>query len=492
MDKKYKYVAYAQMKDELQTLDTWIEHYFMLGFDHLYIVDDLSQIPIIDVLKEKKVNLSKISVISIDFTYNQFEDETIFSTFTLYDKHLYQKYKYSKQVYILNIFKKLYQHQFEWIFICDADEFLYLRDHHTIQEYFTKYINNSHTIQHIGQISFLWCMYGTSYNVYHPNGHLFQNFILSDKYLFTWTKSIVNINYVDTLHHHQSTLNNIQYNTYVPYYSGLINIQEFNQKHYKLNNSESTKKYFIDSTENSHKYIKYECVDAFCSHYITQDCYTFTKRKIFKMRTDYNLCRKTDDEYLLYVNNFNKIVNNSMLKYISNTNIEVKLYGISEKKYINILKYNDIYNTSCSNIQELLVHFYNNKTQIIYSNTNECIKYLNLTNYRYLYPNTSHLTDSQLLEYYIYIGLECGKIMMPILENEYLLPIDFDVKEYKYLNPDLNEMSIYDAKKHYLTYGITEKRQYKLMADNHLSNKDNDLSDFDTKILFNVNINIKT
>ncbi len=44
--------------------------------------------------------------------------------------------------------------------------------------------------------------------------------------------------------------------------------------------------------------------------------------------------------------------------------------------------------------------------------------------------------------------------------NEFL-PEGFNVSEYKRLNQDLQKLSDFNAERHYIIFGITEKRKYK-------------------------------
>lgn len=368
----YKYVVYAQMKDEDNILSFWVEHYIKLGFDHIYIVDDNSINPIVDIINNKdKQYLDKITVITLDFNNDDFFTNNIEGS-KFYDQAIYNQYKSNRQSYILNIFCKLYITNIEWIFICDADEFLYLKNKDTIGEYIYENISK---YPNMSGIMFRWLCYGTSYHSYFPKGHLFENFIYSSSKLHFEVKSISKVNDCLSFYYHFCKLKKDKL-----YYSSEKNNMVVRSGQLERNSI------LLDYTD----------VDAFCAHYITQDCNTFVKRRIRRKRAEYNNYRDANS-IINYINSWNKVINKSMLKYINKTINE----GICNLKVVDIDKYNEKYNTKCNNIYEMLIHFFDNKTEVIYTDINELRKKFNVSKYKQFNPNLNNLTDLQVNKHYI-------------------------------------------------------------------------------------------
>lgn len=203
---KYEYSVYVQVMNEDNLLPYFIEHYFKLNFQHIYILDDYSLNPVNETECIKKyIAEGKITVLSLDFkNKDYFELSNNFMKSQFYDNDLYLDYKICRQTYLLNWFKKKYKHENEWVFFCDADEFLYLENFGTIDEFvsFHEKKYDMHSIQ------FQCLMYGSSYHQHFPkNGrHLFENFILSDRYFNNYTKYLCKINNTYKLDIHEPSV----------------------------------------------------------------------------------------------------------------------------------------------------------------------------------------------------------------------------------------------------------------------------------------------
>jgi hypothetical protein len=103
--------VYCQIKDENNIIKQWINHYLNLNFDHIYLVDDQSKTPIKNIINNNEYLKNKITVITIDFSSDDFYNCTpIFVNSLLYDENLYKTYNKSKQIYMLNIFKKMFEY----------------------------------------------------------------------------------------------------------------------------------------------------------------------------------------------------------------------------------------------------------------------------------------------------------------------------------------------------------------------------------------------
>lgn len=418
--KLYKYCAYAQMKDEDTLIPFWIEHYIRLGFDHIYIIDDGSTNPITNSNYKNKV-----TVVRIDIPFDTFYSGN-FKNSIFYDADIFASFQKSKQIYLLNVFKKIYGQNIEWLFICDADEFLYLGDVNDIYEYMNKYSIHDD----IGCISFQWLCYGSSYHSYFPSGHIFENFILSSKKLHDHIKSLVHIDSTLSMCVHCCPLKNGRYQ-YIPTSNGILKNENLLQ--------------FID------RRITYNLANAYCSHFVILDFYTFTYRRLIRPNADGVTAK---DQYT-WIEQNNETINLSMIKYITDYTPK---HNISVNRVIDIEKYNRNYGTELTNKFDMLLHFYKNKTYVI---TTE-LEYLlpidfDVCEYRKLHTDISSYSDMEAKIHYIYHGKREKRIY-----NLLSLPADFNVEKYRLCNPDIAKMADIQLKMHYIEHGKSEKRIYKL------------------------------
>lgn len=78
----------------------------------------------------------------------------------------------------------------------------------------------------------------------------------------------------------------------------------------------------------------------------------------------------------------------------------------------------------------------------------------NTFTYKYLNPDLRNMTDSELMYHYEYHGRKENRLY------NLQLPTNFDVLMYKEFNPDLKNVSDVEAKKHFCMYGLKENRRY--------------------------------
>ena len=232
---KNKYSLYLQVKDKDNLLPYFIEHYFKLNFQHIYIVDDKSLNPVSETEYIKNyISEGKITVQSLDFDkkdYFELSNDFIISQF--YDNDLYLDNKLCIQTYLLNLFMKRYKHENEWVFFCDADEFLYLENFDTIEE-FLSFHEKKYDIH---SIQFQGLMYGSSYHQHFPkNGlHLFENFILSDRYFNNYTKYICKINNTYKLNIHEPAIETDNKYIIKPNENDIMKLCDFKQDYCEIN-----------------------------------------------------------------------------------------------------------------------------------------------------------------------------------------------------------------------------------------------------------------
>lgn len=342
-------VAYLQIKDDEHLLFYWIEHHFNLGFAHLYIVDDLSTIPIQKTL-ETHPNFKKMTIIRLDFDSQMYADNSIyFVNSRFYDAKIPKKDL--KQLYVLNWFIKNYKKQFNWILVCDVDEFLFLRKYNNINNYVNYYADK---YKDLGAILFYWCIFGSSYLDYFPNNnlHLFENFVMSEYVLSSFGKMIVKVECIEYFtHFHLTYIKNKK--VYTPCKQSLHQMVPVNQK---LN------KFYSHSPSSN---ISFSSVNAYLAHYMTTDSYNYIKRRFYRLTANN---REKSLLTITWLSRFNDVYNKDMLKYIKNPNInETKTCNM----IVSLKKYNFYYKTSFNNIIDMYKHFFEKKNVLFYEEFNK-------------------------------------------------------------------------------------------------------------------------
>tara|TARA_A100001015_G_scaffold228443_1_gene258148 strand:+ start:845 stop:1648 length:804 start_codon:yes stop_codon:yes gene_type:complete len=141
-------------KNEQKIICDWVNHYLKLGFDKIFIYDNMSEPSIETTLKEKNLLNEKI--------------------FIKYDvvKHSNQPAIYQE---CIDQNKDL-----DWLLLCDADEFLWLKEG-TIKDFLLKFSEDTCTIL------INWLVYGTSnLEKYDNNKTVFDQFTLREEYGHFW------------------------------------------------------------------------------------------------------------------------------------------------------------------------------------------------------------------------------------------------------------------------------------------------------------------
>jgi hypothetical protein len=136
------------------TVKEWIAHHLNLGFDHVYIFDHKSKVPIKSLLKPN----TSVTIERID--YNR----------ELLKFHLMMKAR------------DIALNKYEWMLYLDADEFLIIdKDVHEFMEQYAKY----------NQVSFNWLVFGNNYLSHEPQGMLMENYTRCSVYASKLIKSFV-------------------------------------------------------------------------------------------------------------------------------------------------------------------------------------------------------------------------------------------------------------------------------------------------------------
>jgi len=143
----------ANIRDDNDYLDEWIDYHLSIGFEHIVIYDHLSKVPV----KSKWDNV----------TVYRLERESLFIP-----------------EFIHNF--TLQNHKSFWMAHFDVDEFIVLLQHKNINELLQGYEDH-------GAVGVPWSMFGSSGHVLKPKG------LVKDNYLYRredenpeWIKSIIN------------------------------------------------------------------------------------------------------------------------------------------------------------------------------------------------------------------------------------------------------------------------------------------------------------
>ena len=149
-------------KNEQKIICDWVKHYLNLGFDKIFIYDNMSEPSIESSLKDKNLLNEKV-IIKID-TCSYSNQPVIYQECIDQNKDL------------------------DWLLLCDTDEFLWIKEG-TIKEFLSKFSEDTCTVL------INWLVYGTSnLQTYDRNKTVFEQFILrelSSHFWNTFVKSFI-------------------------------------------------------------------------------------------------------------------------------------------------------------------------------------------------------------------------------------------------------------------------------------------------------------
>ena len=145
-------------KNEQKIICDWVSHYLKLGFDKIFIYDNLSEPSIESSLKEKNLLNDKV-FIKID-TFPHSNQPVIYQECIDENKEL------------------------DWLLLCDTDEFLWIKEG-TIKEFLSKFSEDTCSIL------INWLVYGTSnLQTYDKNKSVFEQFTLREEYSHFWNQFV--------------------------------------------------------------------------------------------------------------------------------------------------------------------------------------------------------------------------------------------------------------------------------------------------------------
>lgn len=339
-------------------INEWIVHHILLNFDHIYIYDDNSIIPIQnEVDKLDKYFRDRVTVYRLDHSY-EFYNKTIdfdLNSLKYYDELIFNEYKNYKQFYLLNYFLKYHKNVSKWALFSDADEFIYLKDKTCIKDFLKDY-------DLYDNIYIKYIFYGTSFHINDPQGLVIDNYRLHKSEYEEHGKSIVKlskINFINNVHEvlggesyfnltedNKKYLENNYFNNYVfDSYSPILTLPihlnhyfTFNLKHY----IQKKLRYAIGQTNmfqrELHLLLSPLIGDTYCKKY-----YHIMEKYIYNVYKytygNENICRD-DSTY----NNYDKYTGNiyyegniiNLNNYYSFVNEETlyKIIGSNDVKYI--------------------------------------------------------------------------------------------------------------------------------------------------------------
>ena len=175
-------------KDEQKIICDWVSHYLNLGFDKIFIYDNMSNPTIEDSLAEKNLLNDKINIKIYTGFVNHKGRVITFNQAGVYNECINQN-------------KDL-----DWILLCDADEFLWIKEG-TIKDFLSKFSKNTATVL------VNWLVYGTSnLQKYDTNKSVFEQFVFREKYTHFWNrfvKSFIRPALIDKVGNVHITFNNM-------------------------------------------------------------------------------------------------------------------------------------------------------------------------------------------------------------------------------------------------------------------------------------------
>ena len=226
-----KVALFTNARDEDNILE-WVVHHIGLGFDHIYIIDHLSEIPLKTVLQ--KLPSERVTTVRVD--------EPIIN----------------KNIFMIQAYEALKQTvDWDWMLYLDCDEFLILNYDNSVQDFLKRY-------NYYNQLSVNWLCFGTNYKDSFQ-GTIMENFTKCQTSLNPLVKSFINIR-------------------------SPARVDKIITPHsYQLNNTEKTigVDYHLTNEDALYKNnMPIQACPAYIAHYEYQSYETYIRRKIRIPRDD--------------------------------------------------------------------------------------------------------------------------------------------------------------------------------------------------------------
>jgi len=259
-----KVILFTNARDE-KHIKEWVAHHLNLGFDFIHIFDHKSIEPILDIFKPN----SKIKVERLNIRGNI-------------------KILCMKKAIIL---AKAY----DWMMYLDADEFLVLNNHKTIQEFILSYTDTN-------QIILNWVFFGSSFLSTEPSGMMLENYIRCHANINKHVKSLVMPNTVIDIYNAHVYKTNNPNKSRSCYNSIPININE---------------PWFMSIPDKS-----YCDIPAYVAHYVNQAYNKYKERRLSRQRDDGSILHKIYSEEELH-NIDNTLINTTVRDKYCDKNAEL-------------------------------------------------------------------------------------------------------------------------------------------------------------------------
>jgi len=429
----YEYVIQAIAKDEGHIINEWIVHHLLIGFEHIYIYDDNSYVPIRETIKQIREDMrEKVTVYDITFDFYR-ENEVMESEFK--DVYIHSDFKDNKQLFIIDYFIQKHQHFLKWCAFIDIDEFFYLREDFTIG-------NLLKSFDKVKCLAVPWLMYGTSFQI--------QN---SDRYLIMDENTLHSPNY--------SSINKCFLNFQNVSISSKSFIKEDDSERFKICGIHmlipTEQVYFLNCSE------KIFDLPIHLNHYSMTSVKQFLSKKT-RPEVGHSHGKMRDAEQILQIlfeNDYNTV--HTVSKYVRRVaqvlgkDLKLSWIDISDissvlchKSKLVHLRQNDItYSIFEELLQDEELRFYNWK-EILPENfdVNVC---------KLCQPFVREFSDFRAKEFYIVYGRHENWL----IDKSISLPPDFVPEIYMEMHPDLQHFDNFEAAAHYLYHGKDENRQYK-------------------------------
>ena len=248
-----KVCIFTNARDE-KHIKEWISHHLNIGFDHVYVFDHKSIIPIKEQIQPNK----SITIMRIDYDKDHLKE------------HLMMKAR--------DIAKAS---DIEWMLYLDADEFFIMKDYNDVHKFIEKY-------SYYNQVGFNWLVFGTNYLSHEPEGMLFENYTRCTSSFDIRIKCFVRPNQIiTTLSPHVFKISDMK-----------LSINGITHKPLHTNNP-------------SHYAVKTPYIEApaYIAHYMYQSYSVYLSRKVNMPRDDTNAFRPKLSEGELNNNGSNDIIN---------------------------------------------------------------------------------------------------------------------------------------------------------------------------------------
>jgi len=208
----------AIFKNESHIFKEWIDHYLNQGVDKFFLLDNGSTDEYYSIL-EPYIAAGKVDLVKDAKKYAQEE---------LYNKHFLNKCR-----------------RYEWVIVCDLDEFIYGRKYcSSIKDFLSKVHNN------FSQVFIPWKMFGSNgfdtidkeqpssvisaftkrINNNNDKNNKFRSFIYKGKVKYIFSKTIVRTKYLVKIGvHHSKTLNKRYLTSYISKSNHIHEINDFTE-----------------------------------------------------------------------------------------------------------------------------------------------------------------------------------------------------------------------------------------------------------------------